>query len=202
MFTPCALTVCEHMEIDAKSKLHCINSPNIPKTGATNTVDELRLKYKNLNVQSIIKRLNKKEYFFGGWWWAPTSCGVFRKSAIQPFLTFMKHDNWRTSPDKLLFNFLHLVGGSTKIYKPLVLYRRHGMNAGQCNYVIGDKRYNSDAARDKYLKNQINLYKDILEFFKLNKKKLIKIFSKRHYNAMKREIYFSIPKLIIYKLMH
>lgn len=202
MCMPCALSVCELAEIDANSTLHTLKSPNIPKIASSKTIESIQLKYKNFTKNCTINILNTKTHFFGGWWWAPTSCGVFRKSAILPFLSFKKTENWKTCPDKLIFNILHLVGGSVKIYSPLVLYRRHGNNAGNCNFVIGNTRFNSDNARKKYLKNQINLYKDTIEYFKENKKNLIKIYSKKHYNRMLNEIRTSIPRLILYKLTH
>ena len=200
---PCALTVSEMFEIDSKSVLHSIKSPNLPEIEGDDIISKIKLRIKDLELQNIeVKKLDKKEKFFGGWWWAPTSCGVFRKSTIQPFLTFLRTDNWRTSPDKLLFNFLHLVGGSVRIYEPLVMYRRHGHNAGIGNVIMGDTRFNSGKAKKQYLKNQINLYKDILEFFEQNKSKLIDLYSRQHYYRMIKEIYFSIPKLILYKLRH
>lgn len=202
LITPCALTICEMMEVDENTTLHSINSPNNPKCTPDEIINNIKIKYKDLQKRSSIKILNPKSYFFGGWWWAPTSCGVFRKSAIMPFMRFERMENWRTSPDKLLFNFLHLTGGSIKIYEPLVMYRRHGLNAGIGSYIIGNTRYNSNSARKQYLKNQINLYKDILNFFKVNKKELKERYSTKYYNQMIKEIYSSIPRLIMYKLKH
>ena len=158
---PCALTVCEIAEIDAKSTLVAIKSPNLPKLKAGKAMEEIQTIYANLQQESTVKILNIKNSFFGGWWWAPTSCGVFRKTSILPLLNFERIENWRTSPDKLIFNFLHLIGGSIKIYEPLVLYRRHGKNAGACNAILGNTRYNTDSAQTKYLKNQINLYNQV-----------------------------------------
>ena len=202
LFNPIALTVCELYEIDEKSTLHSIVSPNLPQELTGQIIKDIKIKMNHLKNNNVIKILDKKKNFFGGWWWAPTSCGVFRKAAIMPFLAFDKFDNWRTCPDKLLFNFLHLTGGSIKIYEPLVAYRRHGMNAGGCGVVLGDTRYNSDEAKKRYLTNQINLYKDILEFFNSEKETLIKQYSRKHYLKMKREIYQSVPKLILHKLTH
>ncbi len=197
----CALTICELAEIDENSTLLSVNSPSLPKLEG-GKIRKVKAVYKEIEERFNIKVLNRTKQFFGGWWWAPTSCGVFRKASIQPFLTFYRTDNWRTSPDKLLFNFLHLVGGSIKIYEPLVMYRRHGNNAGICNYIMGDRRYNSNTAKKNYLNNQINLYKDTIEFFKENNKKLKELFSTKGYYRMLFEIYFSIPKLILYKLTH
>ena len=200
LFQPIALSICELYEIDAKSTLHSIISPNQPQELTGKVIQDIKIKMNYLTKNNVIKILDKKAHFFGGWWWAPTSCGVFRKEAILPFLTFDKFENWRTSPDKLMFNFLHLTGGSLKIYEPLVAYRRHGKNAGGCGLVIGDTRYNSDEAKKKYLTNQINLYKDILAFFKKEKKLLMNMYSKKGYSKMLFEIYNSIPKLVLHKL--
>ena len=175
LYTPIALSVCELYEIDENSTLHSIVSPNLPKEQPGNIIEDIKITMQKHKANSTIKILDKKTNFFGGWWWAPTSCGVFRKSAILPFLTFDNFENWRTSPDKFIFNLLHLVGGSIKIYTPLVAYRRHGKNAGGCAYVAGDTRYNTDASKKQYLKNQINLYKDVINFFKKERQKLRRI---------------------------
>lgn len=201
LFNPIALTVCELYEIDEKSTLHSIVSPNLPQELTGQIIKDIKIKMNHLKNNNVIKILDKKKNFFGGWWWAPTSCGVFRKAAIMPFLTFDKFDNWRTCPDKLLFNFLHLTGGSIKIYEPLVAYRRHGMNAGGCGVVLGDTRYNSDDLKKQYLKNQINIYKDVIKFFHKEKKVLIEKYSKKYYYRMLNEIYKSIPRLILHKLL-
>jgi len=202
LIKPCALTVCEIFEVDENSTLHAIESPYLPKEGDGRIINNIKIKFKDIQTRSSIKILDPKSNFFGGWWWAPTSCGVFRKSAIMPFMNFTRTNNWRTSPDKILFNFLHLTGGSIKIYEPLVMYRRHGHNAGVGNCIIGSTRFNSDTARKKYLTNQINLYKDILNFFAENKKALKELYSTKYYRRMIREIYSSIPRLIMYKLKH
>ena len=197
----CALTVCEQLEIDENSTLLSVNSPFQPEIEGID-IKTIKAFYKGIEQEYNIKILDRKKQFFGGWWWAPTSCGVFRKASIMPFLTFHRPNNWRTSPDKLLFNLLHLTGGSIKLYKPLVMYRRHGKNAGVCNTIMGDTRYNTNSARKKYLENQINLYKDVLDFFKSNKKTLEETYSTKYYKKMLNEIYYSIPKLLIYKLTH
>lgn len=202
LFQPCALTVCELAEIDSNSVLHSLNSPATPKETEGTVINKIKVKYQEIQKSSTIKILDKKHNFFGGWWWAPTSCGVFRKAAIQPLLTFTQTNNWRTSPDKLMFNYLHLIGGSIKIYDQLVLYRRHGKNAGACNYIMGNTKYNSNAARKNYFKNQINLYKDLLSFFKENRLKLENLYSTKHYKKIINEIYSSLPKLIYYKITH
>ena len=202
LMLPCALSVCEMMEIDEHTTLHAISSPNLPPKNTEDIINEIKLKFKEIETKAAVKVLDRKTNFFGGWWWAPTSCAMFRKSAIIPFLNFDRLENWRSSPDKLLFNFLHLTGGSVKIYEPLVMYRRHGKNAGIGSYITGDTRYNSDKVKKQYLKNQINLYRDTLNFFKKNKKELKKIYSSKYYNKMLWEIYKSVPKLIFYKLRH
>ncbi len=202
LFNPVALTVCELYEIDERSTLHSMVSPNLPKEMSGQVIKDIKIRISNVNKNNVIKVLDKKTNFFGGWWWAPTSCAVFRKSAILPFLSFDRFDNWRTCPDKLLFNFLHLTGGSIKIYEPLVAYRRHGMNAGGCGSVVGDIRYNSDEAKKRYFRNQINLYKDTINFFQNQKTLLMEKYSKKYYYKMLIEVFNSMPKLIIHKFMH
>ena len=196
LFQNTALSVCELYEIDEKSTLTTLNSNIIPKTNNGTLINEIKVKINDLNVKSIVKILDKKANHFGGWWWAPLSCAVFRKSTILPFLTFDKLNNWRYNPEKILFNFLHLIGGSIKIYEPLVGYRSFGHNAGGATPILGNINYNIDEVKKNYLKTQFNLFNDTIYFFQKEKNNLINLYSKNKYSKLLKEIYFAIPKLL------
>ena len=160
LFYPVAFSVCELYEINEKSTLNSLVSSNLSEDLGGKLVDGLKVKIKELQFRSVVKILDKKSNFFGGWWWAPLSCAMIRRSSILPFLKFDRFNNWRTSADNLLFNFLHLVGGSIKIYEPLVGYRSCADNAGSRN-VLGNIRYNTNDAKKSYWDNKINLFKGI-----------------------------------------
>ena len=123
---------------------------------------------------------------------------MIRRSSILPFLKFDRFNNWRTSADNLLFNFLHLVGGSIKIYEPLVGYRSCADNAGSRN-VLGNIRYNTNDAKKSYWDNKINLFKDIFWYLGKEKKLFMDTYSKKEYYKMLKEIYCSVPKVIKFK---
>ena len=77
---------------------------------------------------------------FGGWYWSPNSSAMFRKASIDLISDYKNTDKWKICPDKFLFNLAHLIGGSAVIYTPLIGYRRHKNNAGNCTLVTGNKR--------------------------------------------------------------
>lgn len=78
---------------------------------------------------------------FGGWYWSPNSSAMFRKASIELLTDFKNTDKWKICPDKFIFNYAHLIGGSAIIYEPLIGYRRHKNNAGNCTLVTGDKSF-------------------------------------------------------------
>lgn len=188
LFNPTSLTVCEVCEIDENSTLLSLISDVSQKEQNGDVIRDIRIKMSNIKNNNVIKILDKKTNFFGGWWWAPISCAVFKKETIMPLLSFDKTDNWRAQAERFLFNFLHLVDGSVKIYEPLVAYRR---------YEFGNKYKIFDNNQHEIQKN---LFNDMIYFFKKEKDELIKHYSKQNYSKYLREIYLSIPRLIKYKL--
>lgn len=174
-----ALTSAKIVEIDGFGNIHTVNSPSSPgfdyKPPFENLDDFLKV---NINEIVSHKLKNKR---FGGWYWSPNSTGMFRTSAILPLLNFKDTENWRICPDKLMFNFAHLVGGSVLIETPLVAYRRHGANAGGSDCVSGDVRYNNNSTTIKNIKNNLNIKPDTIKFFIYNRKELIEKFGIRGY---------------------
>lgn len=189
LFNPIALSVCEVCEIDENSVLSSLVSNVSQKEQNGEIIKDIKIKMSNIKNNSIIKILDKKTNFYGGWWWAPISCAVFEKEAVLPLLSFEATNNWRKKAEYLLFNFLHLIDGSIKIYEPLVAYRKQE---------FGNK-YELFENNQRFIRT--NIFKDMIKFFKKEKKKLTEKYSKQRYNKYLRQIYLSIPKLIIHNLL-
>ena len=109
---------------------------------------------------------------FGGWYWSPNSSAMFRKASIELILNYKNTDAWRICPDKFLFNFAHLIGGSVIIYKPLIGYRRHKNNAGNCTLVTGDKKLQSDKTTIINIQNNLKIRPETIKFLWQERKNL------------------------------
>lgn len=151
--TSVAFTSCQIAEIGENDELHTLHSVSSPHSDLESLFAGERVEYKKLGHKR-----------FGGWYWSPNSSAMFRRSAIEPILNYKNTDCWRTCPDKFLFNFANLVGGSIIIYAPLVYYRRHKNNAGDCTLVTGDKRLHSDRQTIVNVKNNIKIKPETIKF--------------------------------------
>ena len=175
--TSVAFTCSQVAEIDENNEIHTTYSVASPQKGLAQqakNLDEL-LEVDSEKVE--FEQLKGKR--FGGWYWSPDSSAMFRKSAIEIVLNYKTPERWRVCPDKFLFNFAHLTGGSIVIYAPLVAYRRHSSNAGGTDYVCGDTKYNNDAATRRNIKNNIKIRPDTFRFFVENKDEFVKKFGTR-----------------------
>lgn len=152
--TSVALTSCQIVEIGDEDEVHTMNSISSPHC---ESLDELFA-----GEDAKFKILKHKR--FGGWYWSPNSSAMFRKSAIELIKDYKNVDAWRICPDKFLFNFAHLIGGSAIIYTPLIGYRRHSGNAGDCRLVTGDKRLHSDYITKINLKNNLKIRPEMIKF--------------------------------------
>ncbi len=160
--TSVAFTSCQIIEIGEDDEIHTMNSISSPH--CTN-LDELfageKVKYKIL-----------KHKHFGGWYWSPNSSAMFRKASIELIINYQKADKWKICPDKFLFNFANLIGGSAIIYTPLIGYRRHKNNAGNCTLVTGNKRLHSDKTTKINIKNNLKIRPETIKFLWQEKKNL------------------------------
>lgn len=152
--TSVAFTSCQIIEIGEDDEIHTMNSISSPH--CTN-LDELfageNVKYKIL-----------KHKHFGGWYWSPNSSAMFRKASIELIINYQNADKWEICPDKFLFNFANLIGGSAIIYTPLIGYRRHKNNAGNCTLVTGNKRLHSDKTTKINIKNNLKIRPETIKF--------------------------------------
>lgn len=160
--TSVAFTSCQIIEIGEDDEIHTMNSISSPH--CTN-LDELfageNVKYKIL-----------KHKHFGGWYWSPNSSAMFRKASIELIINYQNADKWKICPDKFLFNFANLIGGSAIIYTPLIGYRRHKNNAGNCTLVTGNKRLHSDKTTKINIKNNLKIRPETIKFLWQEKKNL------------------------------
>jgi glycosyltransferase involved in cell wall biosynthesis len=152
--TSVALTSCQIIEIGEDDEIHTMNSISSPHC---KNLDELfageKVNYKIL-----------KHKHFGGWYWSPNSSAMFRKASIELIINYQNADKWKICPDKFLFNFANLIGGSAIIYTPLIGYRRHKNNAGNCTLVTGNKRLHSDKTTKINIKNNLKIRPETIKF--------------------------------------
>lgn len=171
--TSVAFTSCKIVEIGEKDEVHTLNSISSPKFKPTEKLE--RLKNDIADIDELFgdveyKVLKNKR--FGGWYWSPNSSAMFRKSAIKMLLDYKRVEEWKICPDKFVFNFAQLIGGSALINMPLVGYRRHSANAGNCSLVTGDKRLHSDYITKINIKNNLKIRPETIRFLWQERKKL------------------------------
>ena len=159
--TSLAMTSCAIIEIGENDEVHTFNSISSP---ACETVEDL------LNTEKNDYKIIKAH--FGGWHWSPNSSAMYRKASIELLLDYKNTDKWRICPDKFMMNYAHLIGGSAIINAPLIGYRRHSSNAGNCTLVTGDKRLHSDKTTLVNLNNNIKIRPEMIKFLWQEKEKL------------------------------
>lgn len=176
MSTSVAFTSSQIVEIDENDEIHTtfsVSSPQLEET-QIKKLDALL----NVDIENVeYKELHKKR--FGGWYWSPNSSAMYRKAAIDIIKNYKNPKFWNICPDKFLFNFANLIGGSINIYAPLVAYRRHNNNAGACDYVTGDKRYHNDKTTAIHIDKNFKIRPETFNFLMQNKKELIEKFGTR-----------------------
>lgn len=160
--TSVAFTSCQIIEIGEDNEIHTMYSNASPHC---EKLEELfageKVNYKIL-----------KHKRFGGWYWSPNSSAMFRKASVELIKDFQDTENWKICPDKFLFNFANLIGGSAIIYTPLIGYRRHKSNAGNSSLVTGDKRLHSDYITQINIKNNLKIRPETIKFLWQEKEKL------------------------------
>lgn len=177
MVTSVAFTSSSIAEIDENDEIHTIYSVASPQKKTNYEIKNLDELFK-FDIEHPDFKLVKAR--FGGWFWSPNSSAMFRKSAIEMLLNYKNTDKWKICPDKFVFNYAHLIGGSAVIFEPLVAYRRHKENAGNCGYVCGNKKYNNDAATIVNLRNNVNIRPEVLSFIFTNRSEFQKIYGKKN----------------------
>lgn len=193
MVTSVAFTSSQIIEIDENDEIHTtysVASPQKTKNYDIKNLDELF----KFDVEHPDFKLVKAP--FGGWFWSPNSSAMFRKSAIELLLQYKNPDKWKICPDKFVFNYAHLIGGSAVIYEPLTAYRRHKDNAGQSAYVCGNKKYNNDKTTTINLRNNINIRPEVFKFILQNRKDFERLYGKKNTAKLLSTVLFSYFHLI------
>lgn len=188
MASSVAFTSSQIVEIDENNAVHTTYSIASPQSklpeNVKNLDDILKIDIDNVEFEQVTKRR------FGGWYWSPNSSAMFRKSAIEILLNYKNTNKWVVSPDKFLFNFAHLVGGSINIFAPLIGYRRHSDNAGAGDYVVGDTRYHNDQATKLHIDKNIKIRPETFNFIISNRKQFNEKFGLRGYLKLLLKVLF------------
>ncbi len=168
-----AFTSCTIVEIGQENEIHTIKSTASPSNKNIKLLKQISKNIENSEILEIpLEYEILKNKHFGGWYWSPNSSAMFRKASIELIKDYKNTDAWRICPDKFLFNFAHLIGGSAIIYSPLVGYRRHNDNAGNCSLVTGDKRLHSDYTTEINIKNNLKIRPETIKFLWQERKTL------------------------------
>lgn len=167
MNTSVAFVSAAQCEIDENSTIHCLNSLSSP------TFKNVGGVYKKLSADKIfnndfsefeVKKVSDKICPFGSWCWNPSTSAMMRRSALEFILLYKDVENYKTGADKFIFTFLHLLGSSAVVSRPLFAYRRHGRNCSEANPVIGDFCYLKPDSINRLIKWNKNLHLDTLRF--------------------------------------
>ena len=198
-------------EIDENSTIHCLNSISSPLFKNTGGV------YKKLSADKIfdtdfedfeVKTVTDKQCPFGAWCWNPSTSAMMRRSALEFLFLFKNVEKYKTGADKFIFSFLHLLGSSAVVSKPLFAYRRHNSNCSGTNPLIGNFTYLKPEAVDRLIKWNKEIHIVMLDFIiknysyfcarlnTMNTKKLIfKIIFSFNFVTIKRAL-----KALLYKI--
>lgn len=175
-----AFTSAQIIEIDENDEIHTTYSTSSPqKVNAYNAknLDEIL----DIDVDKVeFDILDCCKAPFGGWFWSPSSSAMFRKSAIEVLLNYKDLGEWKICPDKFVFNFANLIGGSAVIYAPLTAYRRHGKNAGMSGCICGNKRFNNDKTTKINFENNRKIRICTIKFIMQNRKIFYEKFGRRN----------------------
>lgn len=177
MVTSVAITSSIIAEIDENDEIHTIHSPACPQKAEFQELKNLDELFKFDTEHPDFKIIKAP---FGGWFWSPNSSAMFRKASIELLIKYKNTTKWKVCPDKFLFNFAHLIGGSAFIFEPLTAHRRHKENAGNASYICGNKKYNNDIVTRLNLINNFNIRPEMLSFIISNKKDFDKIYGKKN----------------------
>ena len=166
--TSVAFTSCQIIEIGEDDEIHTLCSNASPHSNLEEFLSSESPKYE------IVKGR------FGGWYWSPNSSAMFRKASIELIKNYKNTKKWKICPDKFIFNYANLIGGSAIIYAPLVGYRRHNNNSGNSSLVTGDKRLHSDETTLININNNIKIRPETIKFLwqvrnKLGKRNTVKM---------------------------
>ena len=201
----CAIEINENSAIQS---LCSLSSPILKKDCIKIKKQKPQELFETKNSEFELKILNQKNTPFALWAWSPSSSAMMRKSALEFLLLFKNVENYKTGADKLVFSFLHLLGGSALISESLWAYRRHQNNQSESNPLIGNFRYLKSSQIERIINWNKNVRLDVLKFIfdnysyfcarlnPMNTKRLIfKIIFSFNFAAIKKAL-----KALVFKL--
>lgn len=185
-----ALVSCSCGEINDKNEITSLNS----------NTNKISINQKTINYSEIENIFHVDEKFkikkvsapFGLWSWNPATSGMFRKSALDIIKYYPNQQYWKTGADKVVFSFLHLIGGSVNISAVCYLYRHHKNNNSQTSLTTGEKKFLNEEYVNKLIEWNIKIRLDAIKMFKKNKADLIKKYNKLNYYRMFLKLIFCI----------
>ncbi|MBR5304868.1 MAG: glycosyltransferase family 2 protein [Candidatus Gastranaerophilales bacterium] len=165
--------------------------------------------FKDINYQEIENLFKESNAFeirrvkepFGLWSWNPSSSAMFRKSALDILEFFPDKSYWKTGADKVIFSFLHLVGGSANITSINYLYRHHSENNSQTTLTTGNKKFLSEGYVKKLIAWNKKLRLDTIKMFIKNREELIERYNKINYLKMFYTVVFCVNLKVCAKII-
>ncbi len=188
-----ALVSCACGEINSKNEIISLNYVANP----------IKIKQEKINYTEIEKAfknsddfklefLTTKELPFAMWGWNPMSSGMFRRTSLDILKYYPDIKYWKTGADKVIFSFLHLIGGSVNISAICFLYRHHNSNSSQTTLTCGNKKYINEKYVEKLIAWNKKIRLDAIKMFIKNRKELIKEYNKINYYKMLKNIVFCV----------
>ena len=193
-----ALVSCSCGEINEKGEITSLNSITNKISNQLKTIDYTEIE----NLFKIDEKfeLKKVKAPFGLWSWNPSTSGMFRKTALDILKYFPNKEYWKTGADKVIFSFLHLVGGSINISALGYLYRHHKNSNSKTTLSTGNKKILDETYINKLIDWNIKIRLDAIKMFRKNKCDLIKKFNKLNYYKIFLRLIFCINLKICSKI--
>ena len=206
MQTPVAFTSCAQFEIDDNSTIVGLCSLATPELKVGEFQDKIKHLDEIYNLSRLgenytVKTMDIKKYPFGSWNWNPTSSAMMRKAPLEYLLRYKNPKDWKKGADKIVFSFLHLIGGSATISAPLMAYRRHKTNLSSANPVLGNFRYLKPQTIDLYVSYNKRIRQDVFKFIIENKEFFVAQFNSLNVRKMLFRIIFSFDRNTIKRII-
>ena len=206
MQTPVAFTSCAQFEIDDNSTIMGLCSLASPEFKTGEFKDKIKHLDEIYNLSRLgenytVKTMDIKKYPFGSWNWNPTSSAMMRKAPLDYLLRYKNPKDWKKGADKIVFSFLHLIGGSATISAPLMAYRRHKTNLSSANPVLGNFRYLKPQTIDLYVSYNKRIRQDVFKFIIENKEFFVAQFNSLNVRKMLFRIIFSFDRNTIKRII-
>lgn len=200
-----AFTSCAQFEINDDSVIVCLNSTATPGFSNSSYEDKIIpveeiFNLKRLGENYTVTTMDIKKYPFGSWNWNPASSAVMRRAALKYMLKYKTPEDWKKGADKIVFSFLHLIGGSAAISAPLMAYRRHKTNLSSANPVIGNFKYLKPNTIKLYIGYNKRIRSDVLKFILGNYSYFCSEFNPLNVRKMIFRIIFSFDKKTIKRI--